>query len=316
MELPRLLDGRLKIRHLILVDALTKQGSVVGAAAALHVTQPVATRSLHEVEEILGVTLYERGPRGVTPTVFGEAFTEHARAVLAQLAQAGRHVDELAGASRGTTVVGTHLAGSNMLLPAAIAQLKAKRPLLTVVVREGTPESLLVELEAGRIDMIVGRLTAPSNESVTRTSLYKESICLVVRAEHPLAAANVRELSELVDYPWILPGVETVLRRELEQFFSRHSLPMPENRVECTSFLTVRHLLVETDAIAAMPSLISRDDLRLTALPFALEPVGHSVGLTVSKGRRLSPSAIALVDELRSVSTHMPGKRESASLSE
>ncbi|MEV0701239.1 LysR substrate-binding domain-containing protein [Saccharopolyspora sp. NPDC050389] len=308
MDLPRLLDGRLKIRHLILVDALTKQGSVVGAAAALHVTQPVATRSLHEVEEILGVTLYERGPRGVTPTVFGEAFTGHARAVLAQLAQAGRHVDELAGATRGTTVVGTHLAGSNMLLPAAIAQLKTKRPLLTVVVREGTPESLLVELEAGRIDMIVGRLTAPSNESVTRIALYHESVCLVVRAEHPLAAGDACGLAELVGYPWILPGVETVLRRELEQFFSQHCLPMPANCVECTSFLTVRHLLIETDAIAVLPSLISHDDLRLTTLPFSLDPVGHSVGMTVAKGRRLSPSALALADELRTVSTRMPEK--------
>ncbi|MFI0468301.1 LysR family transcriptional regulator [Saccharopolyspora sp. 5N102] len=106
MEPPRLFDGLLKIRHLVLVDALTRQGSVVGAAAALHVTQPVATRCLHEIEEILGVTLYERGPRGVTPTVFGHAFTEHARAVLAQVAEAGRHIDELADASRGTVVVG------------------------------------------------------------------------------------------------------------------------------------------------------------------------------------------------------------------
>ncbi|PTR22164.1 DNA-binding transcriptional LysR family regulator [Rhodococcus sp. OK519] len=298
MDMPKLLDGRLKLRHLLLVDALTSQGSVVAAAAALHVTQPVATRSLHDIESILGVSLYDRGPRGITPTIFGEAFTVHARAVIAQLTQAGRHVVELADADRGTVVVGTHLAGSNVLLPGAIARLKSERPLLTVVVREGTPEMLLTELQSGRIDLIVGRLTSPTDEMAVRRTLYAESVELVTRRGHPLAGRPSVQLSDLTEYPWILPGVETALRRELEEFFARNSLSLPENRVEATSFLTVRQLLLETDMVAVLPSLIPRDDARLTTLPVTLDPIGHSVGITLSAGRTLSPSASALVDFL------------------
>ncbi|MGW6378497.1 LysR substrate-binding domain-containing protein [Rhodococcus sp. NPDC055112] len=305
MDMPKLLDGRLKLRHLVLVDALTKQGSVVGAAAALHVTQPVATRSLHDLESILGVELYERGPRGITPTIFGEAFTSHARAVIAQLTQAGRHVVELADADRGTVVVGTHLAGSNVLLPGAIARLKVERPLLTVIVREGTPETLLVELESGRVDLIVGRLTSPTDQSAIRDTLYEESVELVTRADHPLAELGSLTLADLADYPWILPGVETELRRELEEFFARNDMPLPENRVEATSFLTVRQLLIETDMIAVLPSLIPRDDARLTTLPVTLDPIGHSVGITLSPGRTLSPSAEALVGNLRRIAAEI-----------
>ncbi|MFC9787120.1 LysR substrate-binding domain-containing protein [Rhodococcus sp. NPDC127528] len=305
MDMPKLLDGRLKLRHLVLVDALTRQGSVVGAAAALHVTQPVATRSLHDLESILGVSLYERGPRGITPTIFGEAFTTHARAVLAQLNQAGRHVVELADADRGTVVVGTHLAGSNVLLPVAIARLKAERPLLTVVVREGTPEVLLVELEAGRIDLVVGRLTAPTDESAVRSTLYAESVELVTRSDHSLSDRATLTLDDLREYPWILPGTETALRRELEEFFARNGMRLPQNRVEATSFLTVRRLLLETDMIAVLPSLIARDDTRLTTLPVTLDPIGHSVGITTSAGRTLSPSAEALVRHLRQSSVEM-----------
>ncbi|MFI6432332.1 LysR substrate-binding domain-containing protein [Rhodococcus oryzae] len=305
MDTPRLLDGRLKLRHLVLVDALTRQGSVVGAAAALHVTQPVATRSLHDLESILGVELYERGPRGITPTIFGEAFTSHARAVIAQLTQAGRHVVELADADRGTVVVGTHLAGSNVLLPGAIASLKVERPLLTVIVREGTPETLLVELEAGRVDLIVGRLTSPTDQSAIRDTLYEESVELVTRAHHPLAELDSLTLADLADYPWILPGVETSLRRELEEFFARNGMPLPENRVEATSFLTVRQLLIETDMIAVLPSLIPRDDARLTTLPVTLDPIGHRVGITLSPGRTLSPSAEALVGNLRRIAAEI-----------
>ncbi|MDV6270199.1 LysR family transcriptional regulator [Rhodococcus sp. ACPA4] len=300
MDMPKLLDGRLKLRHLLLVDALSRQGSVVGAAAALHITQPVATRSLHDIESILGVSLFDRGPRGITPTIFGEAFTTHARAVIAQLTEAGRHVVELADAHRGTVIVGTHLAGSNVLLPGAIARLKVQHPLLTVIVREGTPEQLLTDLEAGRIDLIVGRLTAPTDDRAVRRNLYAESVELVTRVDHPLTNRDEVQLDELREFPWILPGVETVLRRELEEFFARNGLPLPENRVEATSFLTVRQLLLETDMIAVLPSLIHRDDTRLTTLPITLDPIGHSVGLTSSATRTSSPSAQALIASLRS----------------
>lgn len=311
MKIPRLLDGRLKLRHLSLVDALSRRGSVVGAAAELHLTQPAATRSLQELEDILGVPLYERRPRGVTPTVFGEAFTGHARAVLAQLAQAGRHVTELADADRGTVIVGTHLAGSNVLLPRAIAELKKARPYLTVVVREASPEALLLELEAGRIDFVVGRLTAPSDERTVRRKLYDESVELVVRAAHPLAGRAGLRLADLADLPWTLPGAETALRREIEEFFTRHGMPLPMNRVETTSFLTVRQLLLETDVVAVLPGLITRDDSRIVRLGVPLDPIGHSVGLTLSAARTLGPSAQALIRSLEETATGMTGDRSS-----
>ncbi|MEU8632538.1 LysR substrate-binding domain-containing protein [Amycolatopsis sp. NPDC048633] len=297
-EPPRLLDGRMKFRHLVLLDAIARRGTIVGAAAELHVTQPVATRGLRELEEILEVELFERGPRGLTPTVYGEAFTEHARAILAQTRQAARHVAELAGAERGTVVVGTHLFGSNVLLPRAIAALKAERPRLTVAVRDGTPESLVVELSAGRLDLIVGRLTQISDEGFLRRKLYDESVVLVVRESHPLAGEDVVDLATLAGYPWILPGPETALRRELEDLFHSNDVPMPVDRVEATSFLTVRQLLRDTDMVVALPRMITEEDPGIVCLPLSLEPIGHSVGITLSASRTPTPSAQALIDKL------------------
>lgn len=301
MDLPRLLDGRLKLRHLTLVDALSERGSVVGAAAQLRVTQPVLTRALRDLEEILGVSLYDRGPRGVTPTIYGIAFTEHARAVLAQLTQAGRHVAELADAGLGTVTVGSHLAGSNLLLPRAIARLKAERPHVTVVIREATPEALLADLEAGRVDFIVGRITAMPGRAFAQRRLYDEPVRLVVRRGHPAVALKRPTMADLIDYPWVLPGAETALRGELEQVLLRHDLPLPANRIECTSILILRSLLVETDMIAALPMLIAGDDPALSILPVSLEPMSHTVGITQPAERPAGPSAQALLAYLDEV---------------
>lgn len=300
MDASRLLDGRLKLRHLVLVTTIAEQGSVVRAAEQLHITQPVVTRGLRDLEAILGVELFQRGPRGVTPTLIGTAFLEHARAVLAQIRQAGQHVTELNQGHIGTVTVGTHLAGSNLLLPKAILRMKDARPRVTVVVKEATPDVLAADLLAGRIDLMVGRLT-PGDDGgqLTQIRLYQEPIRLVTRTSHPARSLPRPSLSDLLSYPWVLPVSQTALRHELEEVFFAEGLPLPRDRVECTSILTLLHLLLDSDTVGALPMLIVEEDDRLATLSTALRSVHRLVGVTVPRDRALSPSATLLLDDLR-----------------
>ncbi len=308
MDAPRLLDGRLKLRHLALVDMLTRYGSVVGAAAALHITQPVATRTLRELEAILNVPLYERGSRGVTPTVFGETFTKHARCILDQLTQASRQVIELAGADRGTVTVGTDNAEPEVLLFQAIARLKNDRPQLTVVVREGAPEQLSVELEAGRLDMVVGRFSPSATVTEVRTPLYRSSLEIFTCARHPVARRRMATFADLEEYPWIVCGKGSVPRRDVEDFFVQRAMPFPERRTEVSSFLCVRELLLNTEFVGFLPSLLGRQDARLSALPLSSPPVGHIVGITTTAGRALGPGAAAFIQTLqKAAASHLTG---------
>ena len=64
-------------------------------------SEPAVTRGLQELEDILGVELFERTSCGLIPTIFGDALTLHARDVIAQLGQAGAHLVELASGGRG-----------------------------------------------------------------------------------------------------------------------------------------------------------------------------------------------------------------------
>jgi DNA-binding transcriptional LysR family regulator len=301
----RLLDGRLKLRHLVLVATIAEQGSVVRAAERLRVTQPVVTRGLRELEAILGVELFDRGPRGVTPTIYGAVFVTHAQAVLTQVRQAGQHIAELRAGDAGTVTAGTHLAGSNVLLPRAIARLKKTRPGLRVIVREATPDVLLADLLVGRVDLTVGRLTpGDDGDRTAQVRLYHEPVRLVTRAGHPALStegAPSPALAELLSYPWVLPVDQTSLRRELEGVFSAQGLPLPADRVECTSMPTLRSLLLDTDAIAALPMLITEDDDRLAMLDTPLRSVSRLVGVTVARNRTPSPGAALLLERLHEV---------------
>lgn len=294
------LNDRVTLRQIRLAVMVADQGSVVRAAEHLHVTQPVVTRGILDLERVLGVELFHRGPKGMSPTVFGEVFLDHARAVLAHLQQAERHVNELADASVGTVTVGTHLAGSNLLLPRAIAGLKAERPQVTVVVREATPDLLTAELLSGDLDLVVGRLTPdPSARRLDQMQLYAEPIRLVTRPEHPAQRLAAPRLKDLLAYPWILPVEQTALRHELEGVLRRHQLPLPDNRIECTSLLTLRTLVMETDVVAVLPFLIADADPQLAVLSTPLEQITRMVGVTLPTERRPSPSAALLLRHLQ-----------------
>ncbi|MFC7494376.1 MULTISPECIES: LysR substrate-binding domain-containing protein [unclassified Nocardioides] len=308
-----LLDGRLKLRHLNLVTTIAEEGSIVAAAAALHVTQPVVTRGLRELEEIVGVALFDRGPRGVAPTVYGESFLEHARAVLAQLRRAGDQIQLLSRADLGTVTVGIHLAGSNLLLPRAIAALKDEHPGLTVVVREATPDVLQTALLSGECDLVVGRLSARVPRGLTQELLYREPVRLVARAGHPVHRMRSPGLERLMSFPWILPVEQTALRAELENLLARAGLGLPENRIECTSMPTLRELLLSTDCLAAVPMSIAGNDERLELIATPLSSIRQAVGLTWATDRPASAGANALHDRLRAESARLDVRASSIS---
>src|SRR5580698_2427118 len=102
----RHLDQRLKVQHFRAVDAIATHGSLLKAATALSVTQPALSKSVRDVEDILGVKVFERKPRGVAPTAAGVAFIESARRLLAELRRLDETLDVLSNPSQGAIAVG------------------------------------------------------------------------------------------------------------------------------------------------------------------------------------------------------------------
>jgi DNA-binding transcriptional LysR family regulator len=294
------LDGRFKLRHLTLVTTIAEQGSLVGAAGALHVTQPVITRGLREAEDVLGVTLFDRGPRGVTPTVYGELLIEHARAVLANLRRVDESIDHIRRAGDRPVRVGTNLAGAYTLLPRALVAFKAERPTIGLTVIEGVPEDLVKKLRRNEVDFLVGRLPpTPSEADLYQSRLYDEPVRIVVRRGHPALATAEPDLGELARYPWIVPGRPALLRDELDELFEERGLEPPLNVIECVTLLTIRAVLATTDALAPLPMLVGAGDDALDMLPTVLDTVPQTIGITCLADRALSDSARSLISKLR-----------------
>ena len=92
---PWFLRARLKTRQLMLLIAIGDEGNIHRAAEILNMSQPAASKLLKDLEDVLGVSLFERLPRGMRPTWYGETMIRYARIALASLAQAGSELDAL-----------------------------------------------------------------------------------------------------------------------------------------------------------------------------------------------------------------------------
>lgn len=174
----------LEVRELELVLALAEAKSTVRAAARLHLTQSAISRGLLTAEDKLGVTLFERTPKGLVPTTAGEALIEGAGAVLAQLVELEQRAR--VPAERAITVrTVCECYTAYKWLPSVLANLKRRSGLTVEIAFEHTGAPVAA-LQAGEIDVALlttGKVRAPVRE----LPLFADEIVFVVASDHPLA---------------------------------------------------------------------------------------------------------------------------------
>lgn len=275
-----LASTRLKIRHLQLVSVIAEEGMLGAAADELGVSQPVVSRSLQELETIVGVRLFERGAKGVRPTLAGERFLAHAQSILSQLQLASRDLHEAANGDIGRVVVGSSLAGVDPILPAAVDRFHREYPRVVVTVYEAPPGELLKALLDGVTDLVLGR-SAPTHLSgqLSALPLYRERLVLTVSTRHELAAAKSVTADDLSQLHWIVPDSRTSARSDLELAFLSMGIEMPARRLECSSVLTATELVKQSGYIAPLPLSVAQRDSELTVLNAPLGDIGWTLSL-------------------------------------
>lgn len=301
---------RLKLRQLRLLVAVGTHGNIQNAARSLGVSQPAATKMIQDLELDFEVKLFDRTNRGVVPTVFGETLIRHGKLIFAQISNAAQELDDLNEGNAGRVVVGTLLAASTSLLPRAIEILLAERPNVAVKISEGTNEVLMPGLLSGEIDMVVGRLPSHRHrDKLRQEKLFEDRILAVVGPAHPLANKPNVSFAQTKPFGWILPPLETTLRRQIDHFFVGQQQYVPSVAIESVSYLTNRTLLQSRDLIGLMPAEVVSQDVQNGFLqqldwqvPFGQGPIGVSLRINDD----LSPAGRAFKAALHTAAQSLP----------
>jgi DNA-binding transcriptional LysR family regulator len=302
---------RLKTRQLLLLVALDEEGNIHRAADALSMSQPAASKLLRELEEMLDAPLFERMPRGMRPTLYGEVMIRHARSVVGSLDQAREEVLALKSGQLGRVAVGTITSPAVSLLPAAIAQVKQHHPGLSVSVEIDSSNVLLESLSQDKLDLVIGRLSVEHDKLHLRYEpLAEEQALAVARSGHPLLAAQSLTLADVVDASWVVPPAQSVLRHRFELMFQRQSLAPPSNVVESAELLFVTSLLSQSDMLAVLAAEVAHYYAAhglLSILPLDMPLRMDDFGIITRTGQLLSPASTQVVRALKQVAGELYG---------
>ena len=300
------LSVNLKARHLRLLVALNDFRNLRQVAANSYITVPAVSKALGELENALGVKLFERTNTGLRPTAYGECLVRHARVVLSNLNQAAEEIKALQTGSAGKVHVGALPTLISTMLPRALALLKQDTPGTNVSILEGRMSALLPDLRRGDLDMIVGRLPNKSDTvGLQEQVLLDTPVKLITGPHHPLAKRTELRWSELNGFPWVLPPPGSLLREPVENTFARHGLPMPSSYIETLSTHLIRSYLQINDAIAihTVDMLYPTSDLcPIHVLPLDVRLITRPLGVLWKVDKPLAPSAQLLLRCLEKVS--------------
>lgn len=271
---------RLRLRHLRVLLSIAQTGNLSQSAEDLNTTQPALSKWLRELEEDIGLPLFERRARGLSPTGYGRALIEHARRIEGHLDSARDDMLALREGGSGLVSIGTSGVSAADTVPLATAALVEHLPRAQVRLVESTMNQLMPQLIHGELDIVVGRAadTLPDPQLSSET-LYRDPINFVSGLAHPLANRTLVDWHDLLDYRWIVWPTGTPVRTALESALAMAGHAMPRHCVESNSSILNVTLLNHSNLIGvashrAAGRFARLNALRVLAMPMPLASSG------------------------------------------
>ncbi len=288
----------LTLKQLRYFEALARQGHFGRAADACAISQPALSMQIKELEETLGTDLFERGPRQVRLTNFGEAFALRVRDILRAVDELG----DLARASRhrlvGRLRIGVIPTIAPYLLPAIIGNLTRMHEGLEIHVRETLTSKLVQELAEGRLDTAIVALPV-SEPSLTEVPLFSENFVLVRPGEDEGKPVPNREA--LREMRLLLLEEGHCFRDQALSFCNMHSA-LPRELLDGSSLSTLVQMVSAGIGVTLIPEMALGVETRSASVSVArfhsVQP-SRTIGMIWRKTSPLAKQFLQISDIVR-----------------
>jgi LysR family transcriptional regulator, pca operon transcriptional activator len=284
-----------KLRQIRLFLQIADSGGLTAAGVLLGLSQPAVSKSLAELEDLLGVKLFARLGRRLVLTPKGDAFRRHAKEAVASLDAAAQVIKGENGRQRVS--VGLLPTVSTRFFPAVVGRFLQDPPDVTLSVETGSHPFLLQKLRGRQMDMMIGRMPNPVEmPGLDFEYLYEEPIVAVVKAGHPAVRQPIARI--LREYPVILPTRESIIRKNVDEYLAALGLAGLEPAVETSTLALGRGLLLASDAIWFISKGVVENEVEAGQLvPIALGAtfLSGAVGMTTIMGIAVPPAIAALM---------------------
>jgi DNA-binding transcriptional LysR family regulator len=300
---------RLRLRDLHFLFAVVQSRSMAKAANYLGVSQPVVSDAIAALEHTVGVRLLDRSPRGVEPTIYGQALLARSQIAFDELRQGIKDIEFLADPTTGEVRVGCSESLTAGVLSPIINEFSRRFPRVRFQVTQLNtlnPRLEFPELRERKLDMVLARLVETFGEfeyaeDLEVENLLDDHLVLVAGVTSPWVSRREINLADLANAAWILPSNSWNSLR-VKEAFSAIGMKMPEVIVDTFSVALRQQLLATGRFVAAVPASTLRastSDAVIKALPVKLTDKPWPVALVTLKHRSLSSSAHHFIETAR-----------------
>ncbi len=290
------------MRQLRQFMAVVEHGNVRRAADHIHLSQPALTKSIHNLEDELGVQLFTRGPRGVAPTIYGEILLRHARLLLNKGERAVAEIQAVKAGHVGHLRLGV-ANFSISFLPRVIAQLLATTPGLSFDIVDGTYEGLTALVREGALDAVASGFPMMHRaENLVHQELVAGEFAVVCRPDHPILAERRKSLPLIAKQRWIVPNRPQQVIEWFEYAFRIAGAEPPKPVIASGSMSFLKAVLCEGEFLTILPRCVVRQELEsgtLVTIPLKGFPVPTAEGMIYRADAVHPPALFVLIEAIK-----------------
>ncbi len=285
---------RYDLPDLRLVAAIADSGSLTRAAEQVHLAPSSASHRLTQLEAALGVPLFQRHARGLTPTPAGESLLRHARQVFAQLEQMHADLASYASGVHSQVTVFANTNAINCFLPEDLGDFLREHPHVRVSLEEQPSPAIVQAVASGQVE--IGVVAAEGTFGELETLPYRrDRLVLVVPAGHPLAGRDEVAFAEVLGEPFVCLHAGSAIHT----FMMNHAARLGgrlDVRIQVRSFNAVCRMVAAGVGIGMVPRSAAVHGLKTVKISDPWAP--RDLQLCVRSRAALSPAALALLDHL------------------
>lgn len=240
-------------RHLEQTQALAQFRSFAKASRHLHLSQPALSRSISNLEDQLGVKLFDRKHNNVTPTLFGKYILEKGEHVLQELKLLNRDLRLLRDNQAGEISLGCGPFPAELFIGDALSCFHSAYPKLDIHVKVDTTSKLLKLLRERMLDLFIADTRMIMQEKDLEIVNFRpKQTYFCCSKKHPLAKLKKLGIKEVIEYPLAtmsLPTVVVTMLQEISGIDIFNTADLPYGFIQCDNFSILLNIISSTNAI-------------------------------------------------------------------
>lgn len=287
----------MEIQQLEYFKTVAEMQHMTHAAEKLNISQPALSKSISNIENELGVPLFDRQGRSISLNRYGKLFLQSVEMILKEYKKAKAEIGSLVMPGYGDVALGFIHSLGMTVVPELMARTPEKYPNMKFTLTQSASYNLLQWLEEGQIDLCLSQRVESKMIDIEWIDLWSEELFVIVPKSHRFASRQTIKLEEIKDDPFISIKRGNALRQIVDKLFKEAGIK-PKVAFAGEEMHTVAGFVGAGLGVSLIPDIKGLNEYNVSKIRVSEPVCERKIGVSWAKERYLAPAAVQFRDYL------------------